>query len=80
MTDDTEALQQAIARWGHRAMVERVRTLGADGRDEIVCCVGAQHDDYSWSVRGQGGTFEAALADADRAEQRAAWRRTGTTP
>lgn len=70
-----EALQSAVARWGSRAMIERVHTIGADGHDYVVCCVGAQHDEHSWSVRGQGGTWQAAFTDADRSEVRTAIRK-----
>jgi hypothetical protein len=52
--------------------IERVHTIGADGHDAVVCCVGAQHDEHSWSVRGQGGTWQAAFTDADRSDVRTA--------
>lgn len=65
------ALEEARARWGSRAMVEEVRTLGADGRHETAHCVGRQHDAHSWDAIGIGSTWREAFAAADRTEGRA---------
>lgn len=65
-----EALRQATARWGSRAMVSHERTVAADGRTRAGCFVGLRgHDGWAWRVLGWGATWREAFALADATER-----------
>ena len=63
-----EALAQARARWGSRAIVAEERVLGADGRDLVRRFVGRMWDPFAWAALGQGPTWADAFLEADRSE------------
>lgn len=69
-TDQREALAQAIARWGTRAVVAEERVLVGDGEVMLLRCVGRTHDDHAWWCLGAGPSWASAFTEADKAERR----------
>jgi hypothetical protein len=63
-----QALQQATARWGGRALVSEQVSLDAQGRTEVLRLVGFQRDPWAWAVLGMGASWAEAFREADRCE------------
>lgn len=66
-----DALAEATARWGGRAIIHEQVTIDGEGHEEIARLVGRRaHDAFAWAVLGWGPTWRDAFEQADAHEGR----------
>jgi hypothetical protein len=71
---DEQAYEQAVVRWGPKAVVSVQATWTEDGMTFAFFVGRRAHDAWLWRCYGQGRSWAAAFRDADATERRAVRR------